>query len=143
MRFETGTSLDGLIGRRVLSVKVSDKVLVIETEVTPISVRVEGDCCSETWFSDIVGVESLIGCIVTAIDDVDSPATDCSDGRCRQESDSAYAVRLVTNDGSCEIVYRCSSNGYYGGWMESCDASELDEEHELIIAEWHSSNVSD
>ena len=37
------------------------------------------------------------------------------DGRCRQEYDAAYGWKIATNKGYADIVFRNSSNGYYGG----------------------------
>jgi hypothetical protein len=46
------------------------------------------------------------------LDDVNA-----EDGLCRQEYDQVYGYCLVTDGGVCEIVYRNSSNGYYGGFL--------------------------
>jgi hypothetical protein len=85
------------------------------------------DCCSETWFTDIVGVSALLapwgtaivgGCErfnVTGYQWISMDGYNVEDGRSRQESDEAYGERLVTNQGYCDFIYRNSSNGYYGG----------------------------
>jgi hypothetical protein len=73
----------------------------------------EGDCCSETWFADIVGVEALLDSLIVLAEEVDVP--DIADDRGRQESDSFYGFRIFTTKGCCDFVYRNSSNGYYGG----------------------------
>ncbi|MET3232206.1 UNVERIFIED_ORG: hypothetical protein ABIC54_004411 [Burkholderia sp. 1263] len=73
----------------------------------------DGDCCSETWFADIVGVTALIGHPITIAEEVEVP--ELLDGRCRQESDSFYGFRMFTQKGCCDAIYRNSSNGYYGG----------------------------
>jgi hypothetical protein len=72
-----------------------------------------GDCCSETWFADITGVTALIGGTVVEVAEVEMNEVD--DGRTRQESDAFYGVKLRTEKGVADIVYRNSSNGYYGG----------------------------
>jgi hypothetical protein len=87
----------------------------------------EGDCCSETWFADVLGVSHLLGKPVRKVEIMDLPVPE--DTRTRQESDVAYGIRLTTDAGVCDIVYRNSSNGYYGGWASL--AKELPD-----IASW-------
>jgi hypothetical protein len=88
-----------------------------------------GDCCSETWFADIVGVEALIQRPIVKIETIDMSAIGygVDDGRSRQDSDSAYGMKITSDRGICDIVYRNSSNGYYGGEMSAklCDAKEF------------------
>ena len=73
-----------------------------------------GDCCSETWFTDITGVAALIDSVVLEAEDVELMPS-IEDGRTRQECDSFYGVKLKTTKGYVDIVYRNSSNGHYGG----------------------------
>lgn len=88
-----------------------------------------GDCCSETWFADIVGVEALLHRRILAIETIDMSAIGygTGDGRSRQDSDLAYGMKLATELGICDIVYRNSSNGYYGGEMiaKLCQPSDF------------------
>ena len=75
-----------------------------------------GDCCSETWFADITGVDALIGGTISGVEIIDIGEVD--DKRGRQEYDEAYGYKITTEKGYVDIVYRNSSNGYYGGWCE-------------------------
>lgn len=75
-----------------------------------------GDCCSETWYSDIIGLHNLINREIYGVEILELPEP--QDDRSRQEYDEAYGVRLKTVKGHCDIIYRNSSNGYYGGWSE-------------------------
>lgn len=74
------------------------------------------DCCSESWFADITGVNVLLQGLIKQIElmDLDLP----QDERCRQESDSFYGIKIKTDKGDADIIFRNSSNGYYGGWLE-------------------------
>jgi hypothetical protein len=74
------------------------------------------DCCSETWFADITGVSALLDSTVLEVENTDLLETE--DGRTRQEYDRFYGVKLKTTKGYVDIVYRNSSNGYYGGEIE-------------------------
>ena len=78
----------------------------------------EGDCCSESWFSDIVNPQALFGAVVLTVECIEMEEIGYSveDGRCRQEVDAAYGYKITTSKGWCDIVFRNSSNGYYGGW---------------------------
>jgi hypothetical protein len=95
----------------------------------------DADCCSESWYADIVGVRTLLGEQVTGIERLDLPMP--LDGRSRQESDEAYGYRLKTQRGYTDIVFRNSSNGYYGGSM--CPAvahDKLPEGMTAITDDW-------
>lgn len=78
----------------------------------------ESDCCSETWFADIVGTQALLGATVVKTESIDMAVLgyDVEDGRGRQECDQAYGIKITSTRGWCDVVYRNSSNGYYGGW---------------------------
>lgn len=77
------------------------------------------ECCSETWVADIIGVDNLVNKVgqfireVTTAEGISMP--DPCDGRSRQESDEVFGLRFRTSQGTCEIIFRNSSNGYYGG----------------------------
>lgn len=76
----------------------------------------EGDCCSESWLYAINGVEGLLDSQIQAVQPIEMPEP--TDDRSRQEYDQLWCIRLVTNKGFCDIEFRNSSNGYYGGWLE-------------------------
>ncbi len=72
------------------------------------------DCCSETWFADIIGVKALLeggGILRSESKSLDLP----QDNRCRQTFDEFYSIELTTNRGVCTFAFRNSSDGYYGG----------------------------
>lgn len=79
--------------------------------------QTEADCCSETWFADIIGLHNLLGFRVSGVQvlKVDLPE---NDGRSRQDYDEAYGYRLTTEKGDCDFIFRNSSNGYYSGSLE-------------------------
>jgi hypothetical protein len=73
----------------------------------------DADCCSETWFADIIGVKALLSGKIkkTEYKDLDCP----QDDRCRQDEDQFYSIEITTEKGVCVFAFRNSSNGYYGG----------------------------
>lgn len=109
-----------LIGKKVLELRVSDNqdVLAFVTDDGCVAYRVYGDCCSESWFADITGVPALLGSVVTNAETVSMEGYNFEDGRCRQDWDEAYGTKLTTDKGYVDIVFRNSSNGYYGGEMD-------------------------
>jgi hypothetical protein len=98
----------------------------------PIVFGLDSDCCSESWFSEIINLDALVGHTVTEVRELQLPALD--DGNCRQESDSFYGYGINTDAGYATIVFRNSSNGYYGG---SCCPGTPDN---VAGAEW--TNIS-
>ena len=104
-----------IIGKTINKIFTNDdqSVLVFETSEGDVIYQTEGDCCSETWFADVTGVDALIGGTVQNAEDIEMETV--VDGRTRQEEDEFYGVKIVTDKGHSSIVYRNSSNGYYGG----------------------------
>lgn len=109
-----------LIGKKILGLRISEDQteLAFDTDQGEIAYQTYGDCCSETWFADITGVNALIGGTVSVAEEVDMDGYNVDDGRCRQDYDSAYGWKIATNKGYADIVFRNSSNGYYGGWID-------------------------
>lgn len=107
-----------------------------------LSYPVEGNCCSESWYSDIYGCNILRNGLVEEVEKLELPGyTKIDDGRCRQDVDRVYGVRItIRGKGIVVIAFRNSSNGYYGG--ELCDPVEYPmvpdgfEEIDLYAAEW-------
>jgi len=124
-----------LYGHIVTSVALSDGEHVLcftLNDMRKIFYVVRGDCCSESWFSDITGLSAFAqGARVLDAYDVALPAYLVEDGRARQDVESVYGSVIRTTQGRVSIVFRNSSNGYYGGWMEHTDAHTLDP-HEVF-----------
>jgi len=105
-----------LIGKTIIGLRVNDDQSILtfdHHDGTNTSYETDGDCCSETWFADITGVCALLGGTVIDTENVAMESID--DGRTRQEEDQFYGVKLKTDKGLVDIVFRNSSNGYYGG----------------------------
>jgi hypothetical protein len=112
-------NIDLLLGRTVRQILMEpgeERMRFVCADGDHLDFVTNADCCSETWFADIVGVEALLGAPILLAEHVELP--DPNDDRTRQEFDSAYGFRLFTAKGCCDFVYRNSSNGYYGG---DCD----------------------
>jgi hypothetical protein len=110
--------MQNLIGEKVLAIYVDHEdqaELVFQTEKGYLAYRLDADCCSESWFADIVGVTALLGQTVNDAEDVELNDVMLQDDRCRQEVDRFYGTKLTTAKGYVDIVFRNSSNGYYGG----------------------------
>lgn len=102
---------------------------------------VSGDCCSTSWFADLVGTQALFGGTAREVQTVmmDEIGYNVADGR-EREHDQAYGYKIITDLGWCDVVFRNSSNGYYGGWMSSSNgvapsAEELAESWMPILAD--------
>lgn len=89
---------------------------------------VEGDCCSVSWFNDVMGVSALIGKVITKVEDTGGPAdyeVEEESGRHDDECIQVYGFRITTLGGYCDIVFRNASNGYYGGWMTPVEGERV------------------
>lgn len=128
--------MNELVGKTVIGLRVNEDQSILafdHSDGTSTSYEAYGDCCSETWFADITGVEALLGGKVLEVENVDLPAV--ADGRTRQEEDQFYGVKLRTDKGLVDIVYRNSSNGYYGGSIDLLNR-ELPENMKPITDDW-------
>jgi hypothetical protein len=97
----------------VLLVSEGEDTLFIVTDAGTMELGTEADCCSETWWADVVGVKQLIGFPIRTFEEIEMPQVE--DGRSRQECDQIYGCRITTSGGVCDLIFRNSSNGYYGG----------------------------
>jgi hypothetical protein len=145
--------LQKLVGQKIIGLFVAPKeyTLVLEIIGGSIMIDTDSDCCSETWFADIVGVDSLIGHTIVSVeepqyrenvsfewhdeDDLGVDFTDKTHSRSRQECDRLYGIKITTDAGYTDIVYRNSSNGYYGGSIGSVQVLD-DEEMNAIKNKW-------
>lgn len=137
MSWALAVKMKELCGTTINNVRVNgdQTVLSFETDKGTVSYRAEADCCSESWFADIVGVDALLGGLVRDVEGIDMDFYNVKDGRCRQESDEAYGFRITTSKGQACIAFRNSSNGYYGGWLEPHD-KPLEEPMTEITEDW-------
>lgn len=131
---------ESLVGRKVMALLVSkdqgDLVYVCDDGTFHLWETV-GDCCSESWFADVVGTHALFGREVISVDEVPLPEwVNVDDGRTRQESDAAYGYRITTDGGQCDIIFRNSSNGYYGGWARFLEVPVAPTDYIEIRDDW-------
>jgi hypothetical protein len=129
--------MTALVGKKTSRISINDdqSVLAFDTDAGIVAFAVFGDCCSESWFADIVGVPALIGGTVSAAEEISMDGYNVDDGRGRQEEDAAYGYKITTDKGICDIVFRNSSNGYYGGWLSGYSES-LPEKMTEITEDW-------
>ena len=119
-----------------LWVSPDQHALIIETSGGDYKYETEGDCCSESWFADIIGVDALLhgeilGINYTQMDSIENAH------RSRQEDDKLYKVEITTVEGHCDIIFRNSSNGYYGGWMNPGEkVDEIPDDFKEITNDW-------
>jgi len=109
-----------LIGKKINGISINDdqSILSFDTDHGQVNYLAYGDCCSESWFADITGVSAMLGGSVQTAEEIGMEGYDVKDGRTRQEYDEAYGYKLTTDKGYADIVFRNSSNGYYGGNLE-------------------------
>ena len=139
-----------LVGRTIRGVEVNDDetLLRFQCDGGPVTFEVDGDCCSSSWFADIVGFDALIGRTVAEVREVDleegkAPPVDVpasglltASGRSRQESDSLYGYVVATDRGRCTIAFRNSSNGFYGGRLHHSTGEYAGAKWRQITDDW-------
>lgn len=108
-----------LIGRKISSLWINNdqSVLVFGTDSGVVGYETDSECCSKTWFADILGVGAMLGGTVACVEEVSMGGYNVNNGRCRDGYDKVYGYKLFTDKGCATIVFRNSSNGCYGGWI--------------------------
>ena len=121
-----------LLNKTIKQVMVSDDdhILKFICDDCEIYYVAEGECCSESWFADIVGYHALINVTVTSVEEVEVKYAE--DERTRQDYDTIYGYKLKTTKGYADIVFRNSSNGYYGGCADAYLSSDLDDSSYIL-----------
>lgn len=141
-----------LIGKTVKQIFVSDDQQLIKfvTNNADIIYYADGDCCSETWFADILFGYKFFDTEIESVEALDVPewVTHMAnkDGRGRQEEDEVYGFQLKTvckqqgiyssRASWCDIIFRNSSNGYYGGSCEYLDPNNSWGKEKIVEAVW-------
>jgi hypothetical protein len=143
-------TMNELVGRTIRSVEVNDDetLLRFQCDEGPVTFEVEGDCCSSSWFADLVGYDALIGRPVVKTREVELvegekaprgiPTTGLltASGRSRQEDDKIYGYVIITDRGRCTIAFRNSSNGWYGGSIRFSTATHKGAKWRTITDDW-------
>lgn len=111
-----------LVGRVIHSVMqtAADSLTFMVDDALPVVWGVEGDCCSQSEFTD-VRLGAILGKPITAVEVIEAmtderlnPAT-LSLQEKRQEEEQIYGVEIRAGDAKGLVVHRNWSNGYYGG----------------------------
>lgn len=133
-----------LVGKVILSMWVNENqsLLKFVTNQGELVYTTEGDCCSETWFADIL-FDYRFNTVnpVVEVEELEVPEfvnkLASRDGRTRQEYDLVYGYKITLSDNtSVNIIFRNSSNGFYYGWCEFLDTTNSWYERKLKESSW-------
>lgn len=79
------------------------------------AIMCEADCCSESWVSDIIDFDNMIDAEIISVEILeDRQATEEENKRTRGLRDKIYGIKIFSMKGYTDIIFRNSSNGYYG-----------------------------
>lgn len=109
--------LESVVGHTVVSVKVDGDEAVIRTVGGgTLLLRLDGDCCSHSYFTKDAQFEDLIGAKILSAEEVWEES-----GFAPYNEDSSWAtykwhfLKFATDKGYVTIDWRNESNGYYDG----------------------------
>lgn len=134
--------MEKLIGKKITGIFINSDYLKFETDGGDVCFRVDGECCSRSYFYDFIGVEKLLknGVVLNLEEIEDYP----DDGKRKGDEDSVscYGYRITTKDQefgevSSVVSFRNDSNGYYGGSMEECGSIPEKEVLQEIKQDWY------
>lgn len=109
--------INKLIGKTVTEIHINETndMLYFKTSDSVIKWEAFGDCCSHSWFNDILIIPNLIGHQVVSVEDLGDIESFEQDHDLIQ----VYGYRIITANGFTEVIFRNESNGYYGGWLQA------------------------
>lgn len=134
-----------MVGRKVVGIDVAANDEAIRfrfEEGEPHVWAVEGDCCSHSYWHEAFALNQLRGGTVAnviVVDDELPEADDADSYECLQ----VYGYRIVTDIGAATLVFRNSSNGYYGGWKYNTNDSDSFKWREIAAGDWEAGTDSD
>lgn len=114
-----------LINHKILDIYISSHYVLkflVEDEIAfkkELCYTFNGDCCSECWISEIIGYSNIKNRHQEPKKVIDVIKLDLgiTNLLTKQETDDVYAYTITFEDNSHLLVlFRNSSNGYYGGW---------------------------
>jgi hypothetical protein len=129
--------IDILVGKKIEKIYMDEDSLTFVTDDGTFGFKVEGDCCSSSYFYDFYGVKNLLeNGKVTEVKEVELHPTDIEKSgestgesgvqKDKKNSDASikvYGYQITTTsekygDVTSVFSFRNYNNGYYGGWME-------------------------
>jgi hypothetical protein len=137
-----------LIGQWIEAIIIDDNnecLQFITKDGETITYKVYGDCCSHSWFNDILGVDNLLPSLILDVQEISLEeigldfSQEIAEKVCHisdppWQLTQIYGYKIITTRGICDIIFRNESNGYYGGWCR-ITSSKL-ETGKLITEDW-------
>lgn len=114
---------DFLVGKTLNGMEIADdkKALRFLTDKGDAVVKVDGDCCSDSWVESIELPALGFPALVVSVEDLDM--TQPEESPDEYEAVEVYGCKITTDKGEIVIDYRNGSNGYYGGNLSWPDDS--------------------
>jgi len=106
-------SFKDLIGKTITAIEINaynDIILYLNNGCYIL--YVEGDCCSQSEWTDVHGIDNLLNSPIIGFNDDFTIESDWG-----TECLSHYGFTIITEKGKCSFGFINDSNGYYGGWM--------------------------
>lgn len=114
----------------ISNIYVNETQLVFDTYNGAIIYTVQGDCCSHSYWAEIMHPEAILNHRIVGIEELESLEGEAT----TQEVDTIYGYKLKSDKAgglnNCIITFRNSSNGYYGG---CCDGGEIADIHDVPL----------
>lgn len=142
MGWYTEDAMDRLVGKHIAGLWINntqDRLVFVCDDGERLAFTAEGDCCSQSWINDLIGVDAVLGHVVVKaeavdLDDIANPMAE-KDERNHDDSVQVYKWTLTTERGQCDIIFRNASNGYYGGWLDATENVSIDG-FQQVAADW-------
>jgi hypothetical protein len=116
-----------IVGKRLTNIRFNEDNLILVFGDEYLSLGVDGDCCSTSYFYDFYGVAKVLGREVEDFKEIELDPTDLKASH-NGEVVSVYGYKIVCKGNpddyfdttpTAVFSFRNDSNGYYGGSLEN------------------------
>lgn len=112
--------LDSVAGQVVVYAKADGSKAVLRfVGGGRLTLELEGDCCSQSYFTKEAQFADLVGAKIIAVEEVEQPDDFVEYNTENTESLIWSFLKFTTDKGHFTVDWRNDSNGYYSGWLES------------------------
>lgn len=117
------------IGKKISVIRFHTQALIFEFDNdTYLPLGVSGDCCSNSYFYDFIGVKKIIGKKIIGFEEIELSDSELDESQKRQYKNGEldlYGYKIICDDNNDKFMtsntavfsFRNESNGYYGGYL--------------------------
>jgi len=132
--------MEKLIGKKIESVTIFGdyhNYILFKTDLGDVKYFADGDCCSSSFFSEIFNADNIIGQVIKEVKDIPLEDGEAPNrGATEDDNEKVYGIHITSDKGTCTIIFRNHSNGYYGGSIEETEEKLSNNKSWFVEKDW-------